>query len=66
MTRHPIAARFLRIHLGQYLGATNRGEWWAPTQRSAQQLGSEAAQIDDTLRGQLEALGYEVHDNDAN
>ena len=26
----------------------------------------KAAQIDDTLRGQLEALGYEVHDNDAN
>lgn len=66
MTRHPIAARFLRIHLGQYLGATNRGEWWAPTQRTAQQLGTEAVQIDDTLRGQLEALGYQVHDEDAN
>jgi choline-sulfatase len=58
MTRHPIAARFLRIHLGQYLGATNRGEWWTPTQRQAQQLGTEAAEMDDTIRAQLRALGY--------
>jgi arylsulfatase A-like enzyme len=58
MTRHPIAARFLRIHLGQYLGATNRGEWWTPTQRQAQQLGTEAAEMDETIRAQLRALGY--------
>jgi arylsulfatase A-like enzyme len=58
LTRHPIAARFLRIHLGQYLGSRDRGHWWQATQQERQQLQSEQAEMDDTIRAQLRALGY--------
>jgi arylsulfatase A-like enzyme len=58
LSRHPIAARYLRIHLGQYLGARDRGHWWQGTQREAQLLQSEQAEMDDTIRAQLRALGY--------
>lgn len=58
LTRHPIAARYLRMHLGQYLGSRDRGHWWQGTQREAQQLQSEQAVMDDTIRAQLRALGY--------
>jgi arylsulfatase A-like enzyme len=58
LSRHPIAARFLRIHLGQYLGARDRGHWWQATQRDAQQLQTEQAEMDETIRAQLRALGY--------
>src|SRR5690606_33776899 len=27
MNAHPIAARYCRIHLGQFVGATHRGRW---------------------------------------
>jgi len=58
LTRHPIAARFLRIHLGQYLGSRDRGHWWQATQRETQELQAEEAEMDDTIRAQLRALGY--------
>lgn len=58
LTRHPIAARYLRIHLGQYLGSRDRGHWWQATQREAQELQSEEAVMDETIRAQLRALGY--------
>lgn len=58
LSRHPIAARFLRIHLGQYLGARNRGHWWEATQREARELQTEQADMDETIRAQLRALGY--------
>jgi arylsulfatase A-like enzyme len=58
LTRHPIAARFLRIHLGQYLGSRDRGHWWQATQREGTQIQTEQAEMDDTIRAQLRALGY--------
>lgn len=58
LTRHPIAARFLRIHLGQYLGSRDRGHWWQATQREGAQIQTEQAEMDDTIRAQLRALGY--------
>jgi choline-sulfatase len=58
LTQHPIAARFLRIHLGQYLGSRDRGHWWQATQQDRQQLQTEQAEMDDTIRAQLRALGY--------
>lgn len=56
--RHPIAARYLRIMLGQYNGATDRGVWWRARQDRRQELGQEQAQMDNEIRDQLRALGY--------
>jgi choline-sulfatase len=61
MTRHPIAARYLRILLGQYLGATDRGHWWSATQSSGATLGTENATMDAETCAQLQALGYVVN-----
>ena len=61
MTRHPIAARYLRILLGQYLGATDRGLWWSATQASGATLGTENATMDAETCAQLQALGYVVN-----
>jgi hypothetical protein len=54
----PIAGRYTRILLSQYLGASDRGQWLSEEQREGQQLGSEDAEMDDTTRAQLRALGY--------
>jgi arylsulfatase A-like enzyme len=59
MTRWPVAERYLRILLGQYLGAVDRGHWWSATQHAAGLTGAGgAADIDPALRAQLQALGY--------
>ncbi len=58
LSRHPIAARFLRIHLGQYLGSRDRGHWWEAAQRETRALQTEQADMDETIRAQLRALGY--------
>ncbi len=58
-TSRPIAMRYLRIMLGQFLGASNRGRWLEPsTGPAAGALQTEDAAMDDTIRGQLRALGY--------
>jgi choline-sulfatase len=54
----PIAGRYMRILLGQYLGARNRGQWLRAQQTEARQLQQENAVIDDTMREQLRELGY--------
>ncbi len=54
----PIAGRYTRILLGQYLGAENRGQWLSAHQQAASSLESENAEMDDTIRAQLRALGY--------
>ncbi|MEZ4335929.1 MAG: sulfatase [Sandaracinaceae bacterium] len=54
----PIAGRYTRILLGQYLGATNRGQWLRAQQDSLGPLEQESADMDDTIREQLRALGY--------
>jgi arylsulfatase A-like enzyme len=54
----PIAGRYTRILLGQYLGAQNRGQWLRARQDEAAALEAENAEMDDTIRAQLRALGY--------
>ncbi|MEM9194917.1 MAG: sulfatase [Myxococcota bacterium] len=58
LTDRPIAARYLRIHSGQFLGSTDRGNWMSANQGRGVQLRAGEVRMDDTLRGQLEALGY--------
>jgi len=60
MTRHPIAARYLRILMGQYLGATDRGHWWQATQSAGAGLTAEDATMDAETCAQLRSLGYVV------
>ena len=54
----PIAGRYARIVLGQFLGAQNRGQWLRAHQDPSTSLRQENAQVDDQLRAQLRALGY--------
>jgi choline-sulfatase len=54
----PIAGRHARILLGQYLGAANRARWLDARQEAAAPLSAEEAEMDDTIRAQLRALGY--------
>ncbi len=54
----PIAGRYMRILLGQYLGAQNRAQWLSARQEAASALEAENAEMDDTIRAQLRALGY--------
>jgi arylsulfatase A-like enzyme len=54
----PIGRRYSRMLLGQFLGATNRGDWLSAEQKGGTQLQRENAEMDDTIRGQLRALGY--------
>lgn len=54
----PVAGRYVRVLLGQYLGATDRGHWLSARQEVAAPLAAEAEELDDTLRDQLRALGY--------
>ncbi len=54
----PIAARFCRIHLGIWNGASNRARWLDADQGQGQQLQQQDAQMDTEIRSQLRALGY--------
>jgi choline-sulfatase len=54
----PIGQRYARILLGQFLGATDRGDWLSAEQKGGTQLKRENAPMDDTIREQLRALGY--------
>jgi choline-sulfatase len=56
---HPIAMRYCRTLLGQFLGTRDRGDWLtaAPKGRSVELKGG-AADIDETTRAGLRALGY--------
>lgn len=54
----PIGRRYSRMLLGQFLGATNRGDWLSAEQKGGTQLKRENAEMDDTIRDQLRALGY--------
>ena len=57
--QHPVAMRYCRIMLGQFLGAKDRRRWWFsnPGERS-RRLESEETDIDPTTREQLRQLGY--------
>jgi len=54
----PIGRRYARMLLGQFLGATDRGDWLSAEQKGGTQLQRENAEMDDTIRDQLRALGY--------
>ena len=54
----PIAGRYMRILLGQFLGARNRGQWLSAQQEALGPLEAESAEMDETIREQLRALGY--------
>jgi arylsulfatase A-like enzyme len=56
---HPIALRYCRILLGQFLGARDRGDWVSAVQKGKSvELKSEAAEMDEATKAGLKALGY--------
>ncbi|MGB5812868.1 MAG: sulfatase [Polyangiales bacterium] len=57
-TANPIGRRYTRMLLGQFLGATDRGDWLSAAQKDGTRLKQEDAEMDDTIRDQLRALGY--------
>jgi arylsulfatase A-like enzyme len=57
-TKHPIAARYLTTMMGQFLGARDRRSWLKGEQGQGMKLDRENANIDETLREQLKAIGY--------
>lgn len=56
--QRPLGLRYCRVLLGQFLGASDYGDWLSAEQGRAARLKKEKADVDPTLRGQLEALGY--------
>jgi len=55
----PIALRYTRIMLGQFIGSPQRSQWWAPVVESqSNRRQQERVEVDPTLRDQLRALGY--------
>jgi len=57
--RHPIALRYCRTMLGQFLGAEDFGDWLAAEQqRGGAPLVGEDTEIDEKTREGLKALGY--------
>ena len=54
----PVAGRYARVMLGQFLGATNRGQWLRARQDEVQALEAGEAEMDEVTRAQLRALGY--------
>jgi len=54
----PVARRYMRILLGQYLASTDRSHWLSPDQGSGTSLQREDADMDEVIRAQLRALGY--------
>jgi arylsulfatase A-like enzyme len=58
LTRYPIAERYLRVNLSQFLGSSNRAQWTRSSQAAGASLQGEQAEMDETIREQLRALGY--------
>jgi arylsulfatase A-like enzyme len=59
MQAHPIASRYCRILLGQFLGATNRARWIEAEQGTpANRFNAETTVMDAETRAQIRALGY--------
>lgn len=54
----PIATRYLRVMQGQFLGASDRANWLSARQGRGTRIEADKVEMDDTLKGQLEALGY--------
>jgi len=58
LNAHPIAARYLRVMQGQFLGASNRADWLDADQQQGTRLDAGEVQMDDELQQQLRELGY--------
>ena len=56
--RAPIAHRYLRVLLGQFLGASNRSKWTEADQGEGLVLRESSTNIDPETRQHLKALGY--------
>jgi choline-sulfatase len=57
--KHPVAMRYCRTLLGQFMGAADRGDWLSANQtRKSVVLKQEAAEMDDATKAGLKALGY--------
>jgi choline-sulfatase len=54
----PVASRYTAILLGQFLGARDRRTWLSGEQGQGVRFDRENANIDETLREQLKAIGY--------
>ena len=63
ITDHPVAARYLRILQGQYLGATNLSQWMEAEQGQGRTYEADRAQMDEATRQQLQAIGYVIEDD---
>lgn len=59
LAEHPVATRYCRILLGQFLGALDRGDWLNadPPGRSIELKGDDA-DVDEATAAGLRALGY--------
>jgi arylsulfatase A-like enzyme len=55
---HPIAFRYGRVMLGQFLGASDRANWLDANQGKGTDLTADEAHIDEETEDQLRALGY--------
>ncbi len=55
---HPIAMRYCRVMLGQFLGATDRAHWLAAEQGRSVNLAGENAEMDEATKAGLKAIGY--------
>lgn len=58
-SRMPVASRYLRMLIGQFLGATNRAKWLEAEQgRPVNRFGAQTTNVDQEMRQQIRALGY--------
>lgn len=56
--KYPVAMRYCRTMLGQFLGASDRRNWLAAEQKDVAGLQAEETNIDQETSEQLKALGY--------
>jgi arylsulfatase A-like enzyme len=56
---HPIALRYCRILIGQFMGARDRGDWVSAVQKGkSPDFKSEGVEMDEHTKAGLKALGY--------
>ena len=56
---HPIALRYCRILIGQFLGSRDRGDWVSAVQKGKSvELSGEGVDMDEHTKAGLKALGY--------
>jgi choline-sulfatase len=56
----PIAGRYMRILLGQFLGARNRGQWIQAEQEATTVDSANRVEMSDEVQQQLRNLGYGI------